>query len=125
MKIRFPHYNTNKMWNDRTMPNNKPDIIIRDNKKGTCVLIDVAITGDRYVIKKAAEKILNYNELTTEIQHTWNLQANVITVISGANGTISKSLRKYLSTVPGKNEFKEMQNSSILVTAHILRKVLI
>jgi hypothetical protein len=37
---------------DRTIPNNKPDIIIRDNEKGTCMLIDVAIPGDRIVIKK-------------------------------------------------------------------------
>ena len=36
------------LWNqqvqtDRTIPNNKPDITIRDNEKGTCMLIDVAI----------------------------------------------------------------------------------
>ena len=31
---------------------NKPDIIIHDNEKGTCMLIDVAISGDRNVIKK-------------------------------------------------------------------------
>ena len=37
---------------DRTIPNNKPDIIIRDNEKGACMLIDVAISGDRNVIKK-------------------------------------------------------------------------
>jgi hypothetical protein len=43
---------------DRTIPNNKPDIIIRDNEKGTCMLIDVAIPEDRNVIKKEAEKIL-------------------------------------------------------------------
>ena len=46
------------LWNqqvqtDRTIPNNKPDIIIPDNEKGTCILIDVAISGDRNVIKKA------------------------------------------------------------------------
>ena len=40
------------LWNqqvqtDRTIPNNKPDVIIRDNEKGTCMLIDVAISGDR------------------------------------------------------------------------------
>ena len=29
---------------DRTIPNNKPDIIIRDNEKETCILIDVAIS---------------------------------------------------------------------------------
>jgi hypothetical protein len=54
---------------DRTIPNNKPDIIIGDNKKRTCMLIDVAISGDRNVIKKEAERILKYKDLTIEIQH--------------------------------------------------------
>jgi hypothetical protein len=53
---------------DRTIRNNKPDIIMRDNEKGTCMLIDVAISGDRNVIKKEVEKILKYKDLTTEIQ---------------------------------------------------------
>ena len=60
------------LWNqqvqtDRTIPNNKPDIIICDNEKGTCMLIDVAISGDRNVIKKEAEKILKYKDLTIEV----------------------------------------------------------
>ena len=41
---------------DRTIPNNKADIIIRDSEKRTCILIDVAISGDSNVIKKEAEK---------------------------------------------------------------------
>jgi hypothetical protein len=49
---------------DRTIPNNKPDFIIRDNEKRTCMLIDVAISGDRNVIKKEDEKILKYKDLT-------------------------------------------------------------
>jgi hypothetical protein len=49
------------LWNqqvqtDRTIPNNKPDIIIRDNKKGTGMLTDVAISGDRNVIKKRSRE---------------------------------------------------------------------
>ena len=51
---------------DRTIPNNKPGIIIHDNKQGTCMLIDVAIPGDRIVIKKEAEKILVH----TQMQHS-------------------------------------------------------
>ena len=40
------------LWNqqvqtDRTVPNNKLDIIISDNEKGTYMLVDVAISGDR------------------------------------------------------------------------------
>jgi len=46
------------LWNqqvqtDRTIPNNKPDFIIRDNEKGTCMLIYDAISGNRNVIKKS------------------------------------------------------------------------
>jgi len=35
-------------------------ITIRDNEKGTCRLMVVAISGDRNVIKKEAEKVLKY-----------------------------------------------------------------
>jgi len=59
---------------DRTIPNNKPGIIIRGNEKRTCMLIDVAISGDRNVIKKEAEKILKYKDLTIEIQRMWNVK---------------------------------------------------
>jgi hypothetical protein len=33
------------------------------------MLIDAAISGERYVIEKKAEEILKHKELTTEIQH--------------------------------------------------------
>ena len=45
---------------DRTIHNNKPDIIIRDNEKRTCMLIEVEIPRDRNVIKKEDENILKY-----------------------------------------------------------------
>ena len=73
-----------------TIPNNKPDIIIRDNEKGTCMLIDVVISGDRNVVKKEAEKILKYKDLTIEIRRLWNVKARVIPVVIGATGTISR-----------------------------------
>jgi len=117
------------LWNqqvqtNRTIPHNKPDIIIRDNEKGTCMLIDVAISGDRNVIKKEAEKILKYKDLTVETQRMWNVKTKVTPVIIGATGTISKSFRKYVSNIPGKHEVRELQKTAILGTAHILRKVL-
>jgi hypothetical protein len=54
----------------------------------------------------------------------WNVKATVIPVIIGATGTISKSLRQYLSNIPGKHEIEERQKRAALGTAHILRKVL-
>jgi hypothetical protein len=63
---------------------------MRDNEKRTCILIDVAIPGGKNVIRKEAEKILKYEDLTIEIQRMWNVKATVIPVIIGATGTISK-----------------------------------
>ena len=83
------------------------------------MLIDVAISGDRNVIKKEAEKILKYKDLTIEIQRMWNVKTKVIPVIIGAIGAISKSFRKYVSNIPGKHEVKELQKRAILGTAHI------
>jgi hypothetical protein len=89
------------------------------------MLIDVAISGDRNVIKKEAEKILKYKDLTIEIQRMWNVKTKkVIPVIIGATGTVSKAFRKYVSNIPGKREVKELQKTALLGTAHILRKVL-
>jgi len=36
-------------------------------------------------------------DLVIEIQRMWNVKAKVMPVITGATGTISKSLRQYLS----------------------------
>ena len=88
------------------------------------MLIDVAISGDRNVIKKEAEKIIKYKDLTIEIRRMWNVKTDVIPVITGATGTISQSLRKYMSNVAGNHEVKELQKTTILCTAHILRIVL-
>jgi hypothetical protein len=76
------------------------------------------------VIKIEAEKILKYEDLTTEIQRMWNVKTKVIPVIIGATGTVSESFRKYMSNIPGKHEVKELQKTAILGTAHTLRKVL-
>jgi len=52
------------------------------------MFIDVAISGGRSVIRKEAEKILKYKDLTIEIQCMWNVKTEVIPVITGATGTI-------------------------------------
>jgi hypothetical protein len=50
------------------------------------MFIDVAIPGDRNVIKKEAEKNLKNMDLTIEAQRKWNVKTRVIPVIIGATG---------------------------------------
>jgi len=76
------------------------------------------------VIKKEVVKTLKYKDLLIEIHCMWNVKEKVIAVITGATGTISETLRQYLSNIPGKHEIKELQNTTILGAARILWRVL-
>jgi len=80
---------------DRTVLNNEPDTIIHENEQGPHLLLDVAISGDRNVIKKELGKVLQYKHLTREIQSMCNIK-EVIQLIIGVNGTISKIFRLLL-----------------------------
>jgi len=54
----------------------------------------------------------------------WIVKAQVIPAITGAAGTVSKSLKQYLSNTPGEHEINALHNTAVLRTAHILWKVL-
>jgi hypothetical protein len=71
--------------------------------------MNVAISGDRNVMKKEDKKMLKHKDLRVEIQRMWNVKIKVISVITGATGTISESLRQCLSNVTGKNEITELR----------------
>jgi hypothetical protein len=68
----------------------RPDIIIKNKKDKTCLLIDVEIPSDKNVIQKEAEKKLKYKNLSIEIQRIWNMKCFVIPVIIVATGIVSK-----------------------------------
>jgi len=94
------------------------DIIIRDNGKGTCMLIDVAVSGERNVIRKVAEKILKNKYLTIEIQRMWNVKTKVILVKRGRTGTILKPFRKYVRKYQETMKSKTTENKHIGHYAH-------
>jgi hypothetical protein len=54
----------------------------------------------------------------------WNMKCFVIPVIIGATGIESRELKKNLATIPGKHSIDSLQNTAVLGTTHITRKVL-
>jgi hypothetical protein len=54
----------------------------------------------------------------------WNVNTGVIPVTIGATGTISKSFRKYVSTISENHAVRELQRTAVWGTAHILQKML-
>jgi hypothetical protein len=64
----------------------------------------------------------NNSIIITIIIIMWNAKTKVTPVILRATGTISKYFRKYLSSIAGKHDIKELQKTAILGTAHVQRK---
>jgi hypothetical protein len=52
------------------------------------------------------------------------LKCTVILVIIGATGIVTESLRANLEAIPGKHSIDSLQQTAVLGTAHIIRKVL-
>jgi hypothetical protein len=46
------------------------------------------------------------------------------TIIIGATGILTRSLRKNLEAIPGKHSIDSLQKAAIRGTSHIIRKVL-
>jgi hypothetical protein len=72
---------------------------------------NVAIPSDRNVIQESEKKI-KYKNLSTEIQRMWNMKCFVIPVIIRATGIVTKGLRKYLETIPGKHSLDSLKKNS-------------
>jgi len=61
------------LWNqaihtDREVTASRQDIIIKNKKEKTCILVDVAMPTDRNVVQNETEKKLKYKSLCIEIQ---------------------------------------------------------
>jgi hypothetical protein len=72
-KLVCEHEDVTVLWNqgvrtDREVTADRPDIIIKNTKEKTCILIDVAIPAHRNVTQKEAEKKLKDKSLCIEIQ---------------------------------------------------------
>jgi len=73
---------------------NKPDIIIKNKKAKTHILIDVAVPADKNVVQKEAEKKLKYSSLCMEIQRLWNMKCMIIPVINGTTARVNKAFKE-------------------------------
>jgi hypothetical protein len=54
----------------------------------------------------------------------WNMKCFVKSAIIGATEIVTKGLKEYLETIPGKHSIDSLQKTTVLGTSHIIRKVL-
>ena len=110
---------------DVKVKHNRPDITIHDTKNKTCVFIDISVPACRNVVRKEAEKIVKYRDLEIETQKCWNLKKiRTIPIVIGALGTVCKGINEYMKIISTEMEFRILQKTALLGTAHILRNFL-
>ena len=86
-------------------------------KKRTCWIIDFAVSV-HYILKlKESRKRNMYLDLARELKNLWNMKVTVICIVIGALGTVPKGVVKKL-------EEETIQTSALLISARILRGVL-
>ena len=109
---------------DRSIKANRPDIIVKDHKEKTCLLIDMTVPSDRNLSLKEYEKVSKYKDLEIEIQKMWNLKVTIVPVVIGALGMIQKKTEGHIKRIPGNPCLQELQKIVLNGTAHLLRRVL-
>ena len=103
----------------------RPDLIWLDKKAKSCAIIDVAILGDCRIYEKEIKKIEKYQNLKRELKRLWSLKkVEVVPVVVGALGCISKGFSGWIDTLGIKLNVGMVQKSVLLRTARIPEKVL-
>lgn len=109
---------------DKEIKANRPDIIVKDWAKNTCLLIDVSVPSDQNIVKKEVEKLSKYKDLEIEVFRMWGMKVKTVPIVVGALGMIKKHMNKNIEDIPGSLTLHTVQKIALLGTAHILRKTL-
>jgi hypothetical protein len=75
-------------------------------------------------MQKEAEKELKYKGLCIEIQGMRNMRCIIIPVLTGATEMVTKCLKTNLEAMSGNPSTDSLQKTAVLVTSHIIRKLL-
>ena len=106
---------------DKVIEHSWPDIVCINKRTKSCLIIDIAIPGDKNIITKEQEKIDKYQDLQTELGKLWKLKTEVVHVVVGALATTSQNLNIYIKKIDVPIVTSCLQKTVILGTAFILR----
>ena len=109
---------------DHVIEARRPDMVIIDKNKNEYKIIDVACPFDRRIKGKVKNRMKGYNNLKRELKKLCDTPVKVIPVVVGALGMTPKKLKQHLSDIGTETRTTELQKTTILFSARILRDVL-
>ena len=84
----------------------RPDLIIINNKKRTCKIMDFAVPVDHRIKLKEWEKKDKYLDLSRELKKWWNMKVTIIQMVIGVFGPLTKGLLKGLEDLKLADEWR-------------------
>ncbi|XP_073986819.1 uncharacterized protein [Rhodnius prolixus] len=77
---------------DRSVANNKPDILVMDRKGSVAHIVDIAIPNDDNMQKSRGEKIRKYQDLSFQLREMYNLDKTTIApIILSTSGLVPRT----------------------------------
>ena len=104
----------------KTRPNNNQQ---KKKKKRNCKFVDLAVPTDHRIKLKESEK-KKYLDLARELKKLWNMPVAIMPIVIGAFGTVTKVLQKRQEDLEVGGREETIQNTALLRTVRILRRVL-
>ena len=127
------HTSTQEIWWNHPVTTvnkvkyNRPDIIIWDKKEKQCSVIDICAPLDFNVNNRQVTKIDKFMLLVSELQQLHpGYSYQVVPIVVGALGTISKKLPSYLKKLHIKDEnlekvTRKLQKVAVLGSVKIMK----
>ena len=81
---------------DRTIQDNRPDIVMNHKQNKMCQLIDMSVLSDSNNSAKEFEKRSKYENLEIGIAKIWKMKIKTLPLIVGALGMIKNGTQKYI-----------------------------
>ena len=99
---------------DHLIPAKRPDLIIINEKKRICKIVNFAIPADHRINLTKSEKKYKYLDLARELKKLWNKKVTIVPIVIGALGTITKGLLKGLEDLEGGGRVETIQTTALL-----------
>ena len=109
---------------DRVIEARRPDIVVVDKVSSQTMIIDIAVPGDFRVKTKESEKIEKYQDLALELTRVWKTSTKVIPIVIGALGAKYRIIDWMALLGVDVKRYTLIQQTALLGSANILRKVL-
>ena len=110
-------YKTDHLISTRT-----PDLIVINEKKRTCKIMEFIVPADHRIKLNEREKEDKYLDLAREFEKLWNVKVTIVPIVIGAFGTVNKGLLKGLEDLEVGGRVVTIKTAVLLRTARILRR---